>query len=164
MSKRTFIWKANFMWSSGAIQRAWGKPACGQCLKFNDPQHPWVLVKAFVIMSVPKKCENKAIICCLYFRVNLLWSCVLWAGLINGCWRKLRHWLLKRKRWTCRRPAAHRGCCSKVMATISFLISQKAPKQINREISQHGLLLNRHSQVSPVTLQMRPVDLSKQKS
>lgn len=121
------------MWAGGAIQRAWGQSACGQCLKFNHPQHPWALVKAFVIMSMPKRWENKAITCCLYFRVNLLWSCVLSAGLINGCWRELRDWPLKRKRWTCRSPAVHKCCCSKGIGTISFLLSQKAPQQINRE-------------------------------
>ena len=51
--------KLFFMWSGGALQRAWGKSVCGQCLKFNHPQLPWVLVKAFALMSVPKGWKDK---------------------------------------------------------------------------------------------------------
>ena len=135
------------MWSGGALQRAWGKPACGQCLKFTHPQLPWVLVKAFALISVPKGWKDR--VYTVYILGSMCYEVVsyelVWLIVVAGKNQGIGH---RKERWTCGRPAAHKGCRSKE-STISFLIFQKAPQQINRELSQRGLVLNQLGQAFP---------------
>lgn len=101
-----------------------------------------VFVKASAIMSMPKRWENKAIICYLFFRVNLLWSCVLWAGLINGCQERIKALVTSKKKMDLQRVCSLQSLPSqKYCLPIPFLFHKNKEKILatNKQgVSQPG--------------------------
>ena len=97
MSKRVFIEKAIFYVEWWCSSKSLRKASLWPVSEIH-PSTTSLSISQGLCFNISAKGMERQSIYCLYFRVNVLWSCILWAGLINSCCRKKsRHWPQKRK-------------------------------------------------------------------